>query len=140
MRIAERCYYRDGWRAVLARGTERLYLSESDAVPVKLQRVEPHYLWGQVTSEYLWSTWWGVVGGSGLFPNAAFRLVDGARQPVANVRGFVVCPGGARIPVASDPDGRVVLRRVPLGQYVLELGRETIVHDLSPVDHAEGAS
>jgi hypothetical protein len=76
-RVAERCRYRDAWRVVLALGSERLYLSESDATPIKLQRVERHYLWGQVKAEYLWTTWWGVRGG-GYYPNAAFRLFDGA--------------------------------------------------------------
>lgn len=88
VRVARRCYYRDAWRTVLARGTERLYLSESDAVPVKLERLEAHYLWGQVTSEYLWSTWWGVVGGSGLYPNAAFRIVDGTVYERVGVSQF----------------------------------------------------
>jgi hypothetical protein len=44
---------------------------------MKLERIEPHYLWGQVRAEYLWSTYWGVQGG-GYYPNASFRLFDGA--------------------------------------------------------------
>ncbi|MBV6523103.1 MAG: hypothetical protein MNPFHGCM_03270 [Gemmatimonadaceae bacterium] len=82
--VAERCAYRDAWRVVLRRGNERLYLSESDAVPIKLDRIEPHYLWGQVHAEYLWTTWWGVTGG-GLYPLASFRVLDGAVYERASV-------------------------------------------------------
>ena len=76
VRVVQRCLYRDYGRIVLARGGERLYLTESDGVPIKLERTEPHYLWGQVHVEYLWSTWWGVRGG-GIYPVAAFRQIDG---------------------------------------------------------------
>jgi hypothetical protein len=76
VRRTGRCSYRDEWRTVLERGDERLFLSESDGTPVKLERVEPHYLWGQTKVEYAWSTWWGVRGG-GMFPYAAFRILDG---------------------------------------------------------------
>ncbi|HVZ49771.1 MAG TPA: hypothetical protein VG916_13380 [Gemmatimonadaceae bacterium] len=86
-RVVGRCLYRDAWRIVLARGAEKLYLSESDAEPVKLDRTEPHYLWGQVHAEYLWSTWWGVNGG-GYYPNAAFRLFDGTVYERAGILGF----------------------------------------------------
>jgi hypothetical protein len=61
---------------VLQRGDEKLYLTQSDAVPIKLERVEPHYLFGQVRAEYIWNTWW-VVRGGGLYPFAAFRQFDG---------------------------------------------------------------
>jgi hypothetical protein len=78
-RVAERCVYRDAWRVVLERNKERLYLSESDATPIKLERVEPDVLWGQTKTEYLWSTWWGLrSAGGGQFPLATFRIMDGA--------------------------------------------------------------
>lgn len=86
-RPIQRCLYRDAWRVVLERDGERLYLSESDGVPVKLERTESHYLWGQVKAEYLWSTWWGVTGG-GSYPNAAFRFFDGALYDRAGVSQF----------------------------------------------------
>ena len=77
-RIAQRCLFRDGWRIVLERDGERLYLSESDGTPIKLERIEPHYLWGQVKAEYMWNTWWGVLGADGgLYPLATFRSFDG---------------------------------------------------------------
>lgn len=88
-RVAQRCLYRDAWRVVLERDGERLFLSESDAVPVKLERTESHYLWGQVKAEYLWSTWWGVTGG-GAYPNAAFRFFDGTLYDRAGVFQFQV--------------------------------------------------
>ena len=80
VRVVARCRYRDAERIVLERGPERLYLSESDAMPAKLQRIEPHYLWGQVKAEYVWMNWWGLRGGSdgGRYPLAAFRVLDGA--------------------------------------------------------------
>ena len=62
VRVTQRCLSRDAWRVVLERGGERLYLSESDGTPVMLARVEPHYLWGQVRADYLWTTWWNVNG------------------------------------------------------------------------------
>lgn len=78
-RVVERCMYREAWRAVLERKGERLYLSESDATPIKLERIEPDDLWGQTKTEYLWSTWWGLRGtGGGQFPLATFRIMDGA--------------------------------------------------------------
>jgi hypothetical protein len=61
---------------VLTLGDERLYITESDGTPIKLEREEPHYLFGQVRAEYLWTTWWGVKGG-GRYPVASFLLYDG---------------------------------------------------------------
>ena len=44
--------------------------------PVALTRIEPHYLWGQVRAEYVYSTW---IETNGVFPypGAVFRLADG---------------------------------------------------------------
>jgi hypothetical protein len=78
-RVTGKCFYRDAWRVVLERNDERLYLTEYDATPIKLERVESHYLWGQVKAEYLWNTWWGVRGAvEALYPLATFRSFDGA--------------------------------------------------------------
>lgn len=78
-RVVERCMYREAWRTVLERQGERLYLSESDATPIKLERVEADGLWGQTKTEYLWSTWWGLRStGGGQYPLATFRIMDGA--------------------------------------------------------------
>ena len=76
VRVTGHCEYRDMNRIVLTLGDERLYLAESDATPIKLEREEAHYLFGQVRAEYLWTTWWGVRGG-GRYPVASFLLYDG---------------------------------------------------------------
>ena len=76
--VENRCLYRDYDRIVLRRhgpyGVERLFLT-SGAVPVKLDRTEPHYLWGQQHAEYLYSTW--VLADSIAFPGSAIRSADG---------------------------------------------------------------
>ncbi len=96
--VTSRCVSRDAERIVLERAGERLYLSASDAMPIELSRAEPHYLWGQVRAEYLWSTWWGVEGG-GLYPIAAFRLFDGTEYERVGLT-----PGSAAlVPADSAP-------------------------------------
>lgn len=76
--VESRCRYRDYDRVVLRRqgpyGVERLFLTEG-AVPVKLDRTEPHYLWGQLHAEYLYSTW--ILSDSVAFPGSAIRMADG---------------------------------------------------------------
>lgn len=107
-RVTQRCLFRDAWRIVVERGAEKLYVSESDATPVKLDRVEPHYLWGQVHAEYVWSTWWSVVGG-GYFPYASFRFFDGSvyeRIGVTSVNGSA---NGAIVLVPRDSAPRLTL-------------------------------
>ena len=78
VRVDGRCVYRDYDRIVLARrgpyGEEKLFLT-SAAVPVKLDRTEPHYLWGQQHAEYLYSTW--ILSDSVAFPGSAIRMADG---------------------------------------------------------------
>jgi hypothetical protein len=81
VRVVEECMYRDYWRTVLGRttaaGAERLYLDPKTGFPTKLERREAHYLWGDVTAEYLWSIWTPVKGSQAVAPQFAFRLVDG---------------------------------------------------------------
>jgi hypothetical protein len=105
-RVSGRCYYRDAWRVVLERGPEKLYLSESDGVPVKLDRVEPHYLWGQVRAEYLWSTWWGVNGG-GYFPLSSFRIFDGSVYERVGALSVAGITGGSVRLVSRDSAPRL---------------------------------
>ena len=80
VRVDARCVYRDYWRVVLsregARGRERLYMDAKSGYPVKLDRMEPHYLWGQVHVEFVYSTWQRV--GNAHLPGGTFRLEDGA--------------------------------------------------------------
>lgn len=103
VRVRERCVYREHPRLVLERttpvGTERLYLDERSALPVKLERREPHALWGDVLVEYLWTNWrWD---GATRVPVAAYRLVDGEAEIT---RSF-----GPIATVPSDSTQRLVL-------------------------------
>lgn len=88
VRATTRCTYRDYPRLVLTRrglrGPEQLYLDPKSGYPVKLDRVEPHYLWGQVHVEYVWSTW--ERAGAVHVPGAAFRMEDGETD-IARVFG-----------------------------------------------------
>jgi hypothetical protein len=79
VRVGERCQYRDYPRLVLSRagprGEERLFVNERNDVPIKLDRTEPHYLWGQVHVEFIYSTWQRFE--DVLLPGVSFRMVDG---------------------------------------------------------------
>jgi hypothetical protein len=83
VRVAGTCRYREDERVVLERtgrfGAERLYLDRESALPVKTDRVEPQFLWGQVQAEVVWATWWTVATPDGYspYPLAASRLLDG---------------------------------------------------------------
>lgn len=99
VRVVARCVHRDYPRVVLELGKERLHLSESDGTPVKLEREDPHYLWGQVRAEYLWNTWWGVTGG-GRYPLSSALTYDGELyQRVGTAMG-----SAALVPRDSIPD------------------------------------
>jgi len=99
VRATKRCTYRDYPRIVLerrgVRGPEQLYLDPKSGYPVKLDRVEPHYLWGQVHVEYVWSTWDRVDAAH--LPGASFRTVDGETE-IARVFGV-----RRRVPHDSAP-------------------------------------
>ncbi|HEV2180516.1 MAG TPA: hypothetical protein VGR59_09355 [Gemmatimonadaceae bacterium] len=88
VRATKQCTYRDYPRLVLerrgVRGAEQLYLDPKSAYPVKLDRMERHYLWGQVHVEYVWSTW--EREGAVHLPGAAFRMDDGETE-IARVFG-----------------------------------------------------
>ena len=79
-RVAGTCRYRDYDRVALTRkgpfGAELLLLDPKTGYPIALTRIEPHYLWGQVRAEYVYSTW---IETNGVFPypGAVFRLADG---------------------------------------------------------------
>lgn len=95
VRVEGICEYRDYPRVVLTRRvagrTERLFLDPKTGVPVKLDRSESHYLWGQVHVEYVWSNWLAKDGL--LIPGSAFRLVDGSVETSLIVTGFDLAPG-----------------------------------------------
>ena len=73
--------YRDYPRIVLARttadGEQRLFLDEKTGFPVKLDFVEPHYLWGQQHVEYVYSNWEFFASESFRLPTTSFRVTDG---------------------------------------------------------------
>jgi hypothetical protein len=74
--------YRDYPRAVLtrtARGTQhRLLIDSKTGFPVKLEFVEPHYLWGQQRIEYVFSNW--TAFGSLITNATSFRVADGQTE------------------------------------------------------------
>jgi hypothetical protein len=94
LRAMGRCQYRDYERVVLARrgpfGEERLFLDPKTGFPVKLDRMEPNFLWGQVHVEYVYSTW--LLGHGVVYPGASFRLVDGGTQISSTNSAFDLLP------------------------------------------------
>lgn len=106
--VVASCVYRDAPRVVLERrgsyGMERLYVDPESGLPVKLDREEPNYLWGQLHVEYQYQTW--VYGDGVLRPGAVFRLVDGALEWERIERGFAMVPADSapalRVP-SADP-------------------------------------
>ena len=93
-KVVSRCVYRDAPRTVIERrgvyGPERLYIDPESGLPVKLDREEPDYLWGQLHVEYQYQTW--VYGDGVLRPGAVFRLVDGALATERVERSFGLVP------------------------------------------------
>ena len=97
--VEGRCAYRDYPRIVLTRvaggRTERLFLDPKTGFPVKLERRESHYLWGDELVEYVWSNWLDV--GGAMSPGSTFRVVDGETE----VSRIVAT--GALMPLDSAP-------------------------------------
>ncbi|HET7042682.1 MAG TPA: hypothetical protein VFI13_11705, partial [Gemmatimonadales bacterium] len=93
------CVYRDYPRLVLTRTAEgrreRLFLDPKTGFPVKLERRELHYLWGDVLVEDVWSNWLDV--GGAMSPGSSFRVVDGATEVSRSVAQ------GSLVPVDSAP-------------------------------------
>jgi hypothetical protein len=54
---------------------ERLFLDPKSGYPTKLDRIESHYLWGQVHVEFVYSTWQRF--GNARLPGGSFRVEDG---------------------------------------------------------------
>ncbi|MCA9762931.1 MAG: hypothetical protein KC544_07380 [Gemmatimonadetes bacterium] len=96
--VEGRCTFRGRPRVVLAHDGDRLYLDAATAMPIKLDRVEPHPTWGQVHVEVVYTTWWRGDGVS--VPLATVRYVDG----VEHLRRDVALPGRP---------GDVLIRRIP---------------------------
>lgn len=104
--IEAACYIRDQWRITLTRaglyGPERLYLDAETALPVQLSREEPHYLWGQVRADFVYSNW-QQLGDKLLLPTTLFRLVAGAVS-VSRTLGTTVLGDTTAPPPLALPD------------------------------------
>jgi hypothetical protein len=89
----QECYYRDFWRTVVERKRsdgvdERLFLDPKSGFPVKLERREPHALFGDVLAEYVWTTW--LKAGTAAAPRSAFRLEDGTTDRAWTHSGYAL--------------------------------------------------
>lgn len=110
VRVSEECMYRDFWRTVLTRtdgpnGTERLFMDKAAGFPVKLERREPHTLWGDALNEYVWTVWQKV--GPVVMPVYSFRLIDGETETMRRSTQTALIPadsaGVMTIPAALAP-------------------------------------
>ena len=97
--------YRDYGRIVLLRqtatGEQRLYLDPKSGFPVKLDFLEPHYLWGQRHIEYVWSTW--TLNGGVFLPGSAFRVADGDVELSQTIGTMELIAPGSTPPLAAPP-------------------------------------
>ncbi len=104
VRVLGTCVYREYPRLVLALGhganEARLFLDAKTWTPVKLERDEAHYLFGQVRVEYLWTTW--IAVGSSNFPSSAVRLADGRTELTRTVGEASLMPADS-VPSLSAP-------------------------------------
>jgi hypothetical protein len=113
--VAGECIIRDYLRITLARsgpyGPERLSLDRKTGLPVALEREEPHYLWGQVAVQYVYSNWNQEHGIS--IPTSSFRMVDGTAEVSRTVSLFDVVASD-RAPSLALPDtGAAMAPAVP---------------------------
>lgn len=124
--VSGRCVYRDYPRIVLQRtgplGQERLFLDPKTALPIKLDRVESHYLWGQVHVEYVYSTW--VLDAGVAHPGSAFRMVDGQAEISRTISRFDLLPRDSA-PVLDVPSGLAPMA-TPLPGFLLALPTDTL--------------
>jgi len=113
--VAGRCIYRDYPRIALTRtgpfGPERLLLDAKTFVPVALVREEPHYLWGQVQVEYVWSNW-HLVTPDGRYPLTAFRVVDGTSDVSRVATATTLVPADSA-PSVAIPDTALTVPVTP---------------------------
>jgi hypothetical protein len=102
--------FRDYTRAVLTRSTlygdERLFVDTKTGFPVKLEFIEPHYLWGQRRVEYVWSNW--KMEHRFVLPGSAFRMVDGTIEMSQTIGAIEVvsrqtAPSMAAPPAPAQP-------------------------------------
>src|SRR5579872_2907083 len=92
VRLLPSAMYQNYSRTVLARtgeyGEERLFIDTKTGFPMKLDREEPHYLWGQVHVEYEYSAWEEHSGVK--LPTAAARVVEGFKETTRSVGQFEI--------------------------------------------------
>jgi len=82
-------------------GDERLFIDPKTDLPAKLDREEPHYLWGQIHVEYDYMYWQRVDGV--MVPIAVARVVDGFKEITRSV-GKVEWVEAATAPSLNVPD------------------------------------
>jgi hypothetical protein len=116
MRLAANETFQDYPRTVLSRsgeyGVERLFIDPKTGFPVKLDREEPHYLWGQVHVEYVYSIW--EEHGGMTLPSASARVVDGFKE-ITRTIGDLDFVERTKAPELSLPaDGDVAGNSTPL--------------------------
>jgi hypothetical protein len=103
------CEYRDYWRTVLTRngayGPERLFIGSQTGIPIKLERREPHTLWGDVLVEYSWSIWTPVKGTRALAPQFAFRMADGEVEHQRSFAEFTIVPRDSAVRISIPENG-----------------------------------
>jgi hypothetical protein len=124
--------YADYPRTVLSRagefGEERLFIDKKSGFPVKLERGEPHYLWGQVRAEFTY-TLWRLKDGV-MFPTAVARVVDGFKEITRTIGDFEFIDR-AQAPDLSVPSvapaGPVPLFLQPLPPKKTEVGPKTFL-------------
>jgi hypothetical protein len=108
--VRGRCVVRDYPRTVLERtgpyGLERLALDPKTALPVLLEREEPHYLWGQTVVAYVYSNW--RIEGPFAYPGTSFRMVDGAAEVSRTVDEAELAVADS-MPAMTLPDTTLVM-------------------------------
>jgi hypothetical protein len=133
VKVVSRCIYREYPRLVVERagiyGPERLYLDVKTGLPVKLDREEPHYLWGQVRSEFVYQTW--IAAGDLIRPGAVFHLIDGNVDTERVDGGFsLVAPDSApsmRVPASPPMKSELAMFLQPLPVDTERVGGDVMV-------------
>jgi hypothetical protein len=101
---------RDYPRIVLQRtgpyGLERLALDPKTALPVLLEREEPHYLWGQTVVDYVYTNW--RIEGPFAYPGTSFRMVDGVAEVSRTVDEAELAVADST-PALTLPDSEIVM-------------------------------
>jgi hypothetical protein len=88
--VAGECRVRDYDRTILTRtgpyGKERLAVDKTTGLPITLDREEPHYLWGQIAVQYVYTNY---MDDHGVYvAGSSFRMVDGTAEVSRSVSVF----------------------------------------------------